>query len=420
MHLTRRERVMRSLCFEEVDQVPRDLGGMASTGISAFLYPKLVEALGLPARPPRLHDTHQMLALPDVDVLDALDCDVVTVFWGVTNAFEEPRKWRRYDFNGRLQARVRSPRSFATLPDGTIEQPKWHVRMGPSAYVFNADHAGQNVEDVDYDRLPLKDLKRLKRDLAKRSPKPDEIDKITELCRRVRESTDRAVFFNGPGQAEIAISAHGGMGVFPVICMVHPDYVAEYHDIMTDHTVAKLEAVLPKIARYVDIMITGGDDWGTQQATIASPDVFRELFVPYYRKVNDAAHGLAPGLKTFLHSCGAIYDILDDIVECGFDILNPVQWTAGGHSYREWKDKCRRRISLWGGGIDTQNVLPRGSLQDVERQVAETVSCLAQHGGYVFNGIHNLLATVDPLKVIAAYRAAAEVSVSGTPRQPVN
>jgi uroporphyrinogen decarboxylase len=90
--MTRRERVLEALSFKETDRPPMDLGGMLSTGISAFAYPGLVRALGLPARRPRVADTYQMLALPDMDVLDALDCDVVAVFmhWGVTNAFEQP------------------------------------------------------------------------------------------------------------------------------------------------------------------------------------------------------------------------------------------------------------------------------------------------------------------------------------------
>ena len=80
--MTHRERVMHALAFEETDRVPLDLAGMRSTGISAFAYPKLVEALGLPPRRPRVEDTGQMLAMPDLDVLDALGCDVVTIRGG--------------------------------------------------------------------------------------------------------------------------------------------------------------------------------------------------------------------------------------------------------------------------------------------------------------------------------------------------
>jgi uroporphyrinogen decarboxylase len=125
--------------------------------------------------------------------------------------------------------------------------------------------------------------------------------------------------------------------------------------------------------------------------------------------MNETAHRLAPDVKTFIHTCGAIYDVVDYIIEGGFDILNPVQWTAGGHSFREWKAKCRGKIALWGGGVDTQKTLPLGTVADVEREVTEVVSCLAEGGGYVFNSIHNILAEVEPEKIVAMYRAAGAV-----------
>jgi uroporphyrinogen decarboxylase len=404
---TRRDRVMDALNFRATDRLPKDLGAMASTGISCFAYPKLVAALGLKPRLPRVYDTMQMLALPDTDVLDALDCDVATVFWGVTNAYPEPRKWKPYDFNGRLPARVRSPKSFRALSDGTIEQPRWEAKMPPTAYFFNGEHAGQGLDFMETGDLGLKDLKKLRREVRKHLPKPADVRKLREMCERARGSTDRAIFYNGPGQAEIAISAHGGMGVFPIICMMHPDYVAEYHDIMVSATIEKIETVLPEVAPFIDVMITGGDDWGTQQSPIASPDVFHELFLPYYRRINDTAHRIKPGLKTFLHSCGAIYDLIDDIIACGFDILNPVQWTAGSHSYQDWKAKARGRIALWGGGVNSQHTLALGSAEEVEREVADICAVMREGAGYVFNPIHNMLAETTPDKIIAMYRTAS-------------
>jgi len=91
---TSRERVLQSLGFRAPGRVPKDLGGMLSTGISAFAYPKPVAALGLPPRPPRVHDTGQMPALPELDVFDALECDVVIIFNDMTNAFNQPGPWR--------------------------------------------------------------------------------------------------------------------------------------------------------------------------------------------------------------------------------------------------------------------------------------------------------------------------------------
>jgi uroporphyrinogen decarboxylase len=152
------------------------------------------------------------------------------------------------------------------------------------------------------------------------------------------------------------------------------------------------------------------DDWGTQANLIASPRVYRKLFLPYYRRINDECHRIAPEVKLFLHSCGAIYDLIDSVVESGFDILNPVQWSAGRHTYKEWKDKARGRIALWGGGVNAQATLPLGSVEDVQREVSEVTRVLQEGGGYVFCNIHNILAEIGPEKVIAMYQTAGALA----------
>jgi uroporphyrinogen decarboxylase len=156
----------------------------------------------------------------------------------------------------------------------------------------------------------------------------------------------------------------------------------------------------------VDIVGTDADDWGTQASLMASPATFRDLFLPYRRRHNEEIHRIAPHIKTFLHSCGALYDLLDLVVATGTDVLNPAQWPAGGHSAAEWKDKVRGRMSFWGGGVNSQSTLPLGSVEDVQREVARTVSILNAGSGYVFCNIHNLLAEIPPDKIIAMYRAA--------------
>ena len=168
--------------------------------------------------------------------------------------------------------------------------------------------------------------------------------------------------------------------------------------------------LLPEIHRYVDIILAGADDWGTQNSLIASPDIFRRLFKPYLRRLNDECHRIAPQIKTFLHCCGAVYDLIDDIIESGFDILNPVQWSAGGHSYKKWKDKSRKRIALWGGGVNAQVTLPLGTIEEIEKEVKEVVAYMNKDSGYVFNSIHNILAEIPPEKVIAMYKAAEGAS----------
>jgi len=189
-----------------------------------------------------------------------------------------------------------------------------------------------------------------------------------------------------------------------ISAFAYPELAEELHELTTEYAIKQVERLLPAIAPFIDIMMMASDDWGTQNSLIASPDVYKELFKPYQKRVNEACHKAAPEVKTFLHSCGAIYPILDGIIEAGFDIINPVQWSAGGHSYKEWKDKCRGRIAMWGGGVNSQVTLPFGSVEDVAKEAGEVAAYLGQDGGYVFN---NILAEIEPEKIIAMYNAAS-------------
>ena len=404
LKMTPRERVLKALSFEPTDRVPRDLGGMRSTGISAFAYPKLRAAMGLPERPPRVHDFGQMLALPDLDVLDALGCDVITVEGGdVTNAFEQPELWRPYDFGGRLPALVRDPQGYRAEAGGTLVY-RDYLRMPPDSYVFDSEHAGQLF--VLDGELPKPDLKEVRKQQEARVLKDEQIARIRDLCRRARAATDRAIMLMGPLGLGMCIHGYGGLAVFPVLCLLEPDLVHEVHSLTLEAALKNVRALLPEIKDYVDVVGIDSDDWGNQNSLMAPPRVFRDLFLPYRKRHNAEIHRVAPHVKTFLHSCGALYEILDMIIESGTDILNPVQWSAGGRTPAEWKAKCRGRMTLWGGGVNAQRTLPLGSVADVEREVAATVAVLRQDGGYVFANVHNILAEIAPEKVIAMYRTA--------------
>ncbi len=403
--MTPRDRVMATLNFRTPDRLPKDLSGMRSTGISAFAYPKLIKALGLPYRPPRVYDCQQMLALPDLDVLDALGCDVVAVEGTLTNAFEQPEKWEPFDFNGRLDALVPKGMNFTVEPNGTIVCGS--TRMVPDSYVFDTEHAGNPLNLTD--ELPKVSVTQLRADARNDALTDAEIAETREFCRRVRASTDRAIFFAHRGlRARIGIGIMGGYGVFPLLCVLEPDYVHEVHGILTDQAIDDARRLLPEVRDNIDIIMMNADDWGTQNSTIASPEVFKTLFKPYLRRLNDECHRIAPNVKIFLHSCGAIYELIDPIIESGFDILNPVQWSAGKPTYRDWKDKARGRLALWGGGVNSQVTLPLGSVQDVENQAREVVAYMRQDNGYVFCNIHNILAEISPEKVIALYRSVKD------------
>ncbi len=404
-----RERVIAALNFKQPDRLPKDLGGMRSTGISAFAYPRLVEALGLAKRRPKIHDVWQMLALTDKDVLDALGCDVVAIDNDVTNAFDEPEKWQEYDFGGRLPALVRQKRIFKEQPDGTIRCffEGRDLTMPPTSFVFDEQHGGH---PIDFSiEIQKEDLNILRAQLENQRLTDTQIDDFAKYCKKARDSTQRAVFLSKWISNDIGIIWRGGIGIFPVLCITEPQYVAALHEMITDYAVQRIQRLLPAIKDYIDIVMMSADDWGTQNSLIASPDVFQKLFLPYMRKVNDECHRIAPNIKIFMHNCGAIYPLIDLVIEAGFDILNPVQWPAGKHGYIQWKDKCRGRIALWGGGVNSQSTLPLGTIQQIQAEVRAVAECLSDGGGYIFNSIHNITAEIPPEKVIAMYRTINEM-----------
>lgn len=401
--MTRRDRVMAALGFQPVDRLPRDLGGMPSTGISCFAYPRLRQALGLPFRRPRVYDTGQMLALPDTDVLDALECDVVTVCPPVTNAFEQPELWHPFDFGGRLDALVLRPTDFVVEADGTIVQPSAESRMPPNAFVFDREHAGQlfSLEGP----TPRPDLEAVRARLDTEARELEQhLESVVRLFEEARNATDRAVMAFGLGLG-IGIGEFTGVALFPLLCVEDPEFVRELHRVITDATLRRLERLLPRIGACVDVFVVAADDWGTQYGPIASPDVYRELFKPYYREVNDLIHALAPDTRTFFHSCGAVEPLIDEFIGSGFDVLNPVQWTAGGSPPESWKQRADGRLALWGGGVNSQETLPWGTPEVVAEEARRVASILGAGGGYVFCAIHNILAEVPPENVIALYRA---------------
>jgi uroporphyrinogen decarboxylase len=407
---SRRDRVMTALGFKVPDVVPKDLGGMRSTSISAFAYPRLRAALGLPPRLPKMYDSGQMLALPDADVLDALDCDVVHVTLDeCTNAFEEPARWTPYDFNGRLPALVMNPGAYVTETDGTIVQNPGSAtpsRMPPSGHVFDIEHAGEVLDLEAEIREP--DWAKIKAGLDGQVFTEERVRQVAAYCRRVRESTDRAVFLNG---FQVDLGFPGGMAAWSMTCLLHPEWVARLHRMKAEHARRQARLLMPALRDSVDVLMFAADDQGTQNGPILPPAVFADLYAPYYRQMTDALHDAAPEVKVFLHCCGAVYPILDSIIAAGFDVLGPVQWCAGSQGYAEWKAKCRGRIALWGGGVNTQRTLPLGTVADVEKEVAQVVPAMAAGGGYVFCAIHNILAEIDPTKVVAMYKVAKGIRV---------
>ena len=154
----------------------------------------------------------------------------------------------------------------------------------------------------------------------------------------------------------------------------------------------------------VQVVFVSGTDFGTQRGLFCSVDSYRKLFKPFHKAVNERIHELT-SWKTFIHSCGSVYELIPDLIEAGFDVLNPVQCSAEGMEPRRLKKEFCKDIVFWGGGVDTQNTLPFGRPEEIYKEVCERIEIFAKGSGFVFNGIHNIQSNVPTENILAMFKA---------------
>ena len=177
-------------------------------------------------------------------------------------------------------------------------------------------------------------------------------------------------------------------------------------DGLADHYTANLPRYLDAVGDYVQI-IQMGDDLGTQRGPQMSPRMYRQIIKPAHRQVYEyvKAHS---GLYIFLHTCGSIYRLIPDLIEVGVDILNPVQISAAEMDPVRLKREFGQDVVFWGGGADTQHVLPNATPEEVRQHVRELIEVFAPGSGYVFCQVHNIQANVPPENVVTMFETALE------------
>ncbi len=409
--MTSRERVLAAIDHREPDKVPIDLGAMRSTGISAIAYGRLKKHLGMMKGQTYIYDVVQQLAEPEDEILEYVESDVVDLGRAFLNREED---WKEF-----------------TLPDGSPAKIPYYANLVPYEGGWLAKGRDgtvigtmpENGFYLNQDCFPLLDwdgedaavLERLPDLMGKVTwaafptapwDKPLTLEHQAEIRRRAKylyESTDYAI-----------MAAFGGnlleWGEF--LCRAdqfladvaeNPVKVEKLLDRLVEIHIANLEKFLDAIEGYVQI-IQMGDDLGTQLATIISPKTYRELFKPRHRLIYERVRRRS-GLHLFLHSCGSIADILKDLIEIGVEIINPVQTSARGMEPEKLKRDFGKDLTFWGGGCDTQRVLPEGTPAEIEKHVRERIDILAPGGGFVFSQVHNILPNVPPEHIVAMYEA---------------
>jgi hypothetical protein len=407
--MTSRERILTTASHHPPDRIPLDFGATPVTGIHVLAIENMRKHWGLPERPVKVTEPYQMLGEIEEDLVALLEIDTVgvqprnTMFGFPNDGWKEWRApWGQEllvpeDFN----VTYNDQGDVLMYPEGDTSVPPC-AKMPVNGYFFDAiprqetiDHDHLNVENnlEEFSEISDEDLHYFIR----------EIDKA--------HATGKAVVanFGGTGLGDIALvpalQLKHPRGIRDVTewymaTLMHPDYVKEIFEVQTDIALKNLEKLNRAVGDKVDVIFLCGTDFGTQNSQFCSEETLLDMYAPYYRKLTSWIHGNT-GWKVFKHSCGAVEPFIRDFIDFGFDILNPVQVSATGMDPVHLKENYGKDIVFWGGGVDTQHVLPFGTPEEVEAQVLRHCGIFGAGGGFVFNTVHNIQANV-PVENIAA------------------
>jgi len=375
-----RERVQVALRHEEPDRVPIDLGGF-QTGIHKKAYQALLGHLGLEETIQEL-DPVQQLAVPSEDVLTRFHADIRYVGAHGPDAFQ-----------GGIELNEREGRRWHDLRDefGVV----WSMPDDQMLYMDISHHPLAEAELKDIDAYPFPD-----------GGDPTRFTGVREKAAAIRRDTPYALSSTICGVTYEICWYMRGLERWFVDMIENPSFCEALLDRTSLFWVDWMEGFLGEVGDLLDIVMIG-DDLAGQQGPLFSPNFYRRVVRPRQQQVIDTIrkHSAA---KIWYHTCGDCSAYIPDLVEMGVDILNPVQISTKGLDPAALKRRYGKNLVFWGGGIDSQHVLPFASSEKVREEVRRNVEAFKPGGGYVFNNVHNIQAGVPPENVVALYEAAWE------------
>jgi uroporphyrinogen decarboxylase len=364
-----RERVLAALSHQPPDRVPIDFGATRDSSIVVEGYERLAARFDVPAEANLIS---RMMRVVDIDerILQALDVDLRGVFPAAPPDVLGERTYR----------------------------DEWGVeRVNPPGSHY-----------YDQRTFPLSGEITLAQ-LA-RYPWPNATDPIRkkglkERVHALRASTDCAIVLNLPsGFVHSSQYLRGFEDWFADLASDHK-LAGALFDAVLEVSLGMCRNILEEVGDEVDVLMAS-DDLGLQNSLMLSPALYRELIKPRHRRYFQLLHDMSPG-KLFFHTCGAVGDIIEDLIEIGVDVLHPVQVTATGMDPATLKKRYGKRLAFW-GAVDTQFVLPRGSTAEVCAEVERIIEALGDEGGFILGAVHNLQPDVPTDNILAMFRHAAE------------
>ena len=379
-------RLTDALNHKEPDRIPLDLGSTGITGISRYALIRFLDFIGMPYEEIGLYEVTQQLGVVPESLLRWLGVDVRGV---------DPRPGS----NWQLVIR-REGGSDVFYDEWGIG---WRKPVDSNLYFdmcFAPLATAESIEDIERHKWPDPD-------------DPARYAGLAQEAEALQQNTGAAIVLGrmAPGTFELAAWTRG-MENFYMDLAADPGFACALLDRITEIKMRYWELAISSVGDRA-LVITEADDLASQNSLIISPDTYRRLVKPRHKRLFDHIHKLAPNAFLFFHSCGAVYELIPDLIETGVNILNPVQVGAAGMDPRRLKKGFGSVLTFWGGGVDTQRVLPRGTPQDVRDEVRRRIDELAPGGGFVFSAVHNIQSDVPPENLAAVFDTLREYGVRG-------
>ena len=415
-----RERVVKALNHEAPNKVPVDLGGTPVTGINASTLYRLRKAMNLQIKPIKIQEPCQMLGIVDEEIRKLLGVDVIGL-WGPTNALgyknENWQPWNMPDgtpvlMGGDFEYSMKNGEVYVYPQGDKSVMPS--MRMPKDGYFFDSIVRCNEIDESNLD------------------PRADYEDAFSILSDETAKylETESIRLFDTTNYAIIGIFGEGGFGDagslpgtslkrpkgirklddWLAAHVLYPDYIFEVFEMQAETALNNLQIYKDAVGDRIQAIYISGTDFGTQKGEFISPDMYRKFYKPFNKKINDWVHKNT-NWKTFYHSCGSIINILDDLIEAGVDILNPVQCSAEGMEPDYLKKKYGKKLVFWGGGVDTQHTLPFGTVDEVAKQVRERLEVFSVDGGFVFSSIHNIVGNVPEENIVRLFKEIKDFNI---------
>lgn len=413
--MTSKERVRASFEHKQPDKLPMDFGGFCCSMVNSIVATDLKKYYGLDNEPVKIADMSTMTAILEPSLKDAMGCDVQALDSLYDTYGHKTDSWKEWNYRGTT---VLIPNNCTVKDDGYggyYVYPEGDSGVAPSGHMpangfyfdnltrspeFDEDEANAEDNLAEYQCLTDADLEYYKKLLDQ------------------HKGSERAItlspgYFglgdanNIPGPNLKDPKGIRDISEWYTAPLLYPDYVHEVFQKEVDRAIECWSKTYAALGDGIDVAYLCGTDFGTQRGPFINPEVFKEFYLPYYKQMNDWIHKNTNWV-TLKHSCGGIFEILPYLIESGFDAINPVQCSAEGMEPQKLKDTYGDKIVFWGGGVDTQKVLPFGTPDEVREQVLQRCEIFAKDGGYIFNTIHNIQANTPIPNIIAMINAVHE------------